>query len=258
MWYRLWREITINYWLSKSSTYLNIYTKRSCVNGKKKKKTTPKQGTQPSVKGVVWLQFSGLVDLGLLCKCGSLASCRHLSGVGGQLFTLDGSIWGKCGNFSWQTPMSATNSSPPQTYTPSPSTSTHFSFKDLPQMPQLQGRCSPAETLLTQSNLEWAFLPFLENSVQFIHSVVSDSLWSHGLEHAKPPCPSPTPRAYSNSCPFSRWCHPTISSSVIPFSSCLQSFPEWGSFQMSQFFASGGQNTGVAASTSVLPMNIQD
>ena len=224
----------------------------------KKKKTTPKQGTQPSVKGVVWLQFSGLVDLGLLCKCGSLASCRHLSGVGGQLFTLDGSIWGKCGNFSWQTPMSATNSSPPQTYTPSPSTSTHFSFKDLPQMPQLQGRCSPAETLLTQSNLEWAFLPFLENSVQFSHSVMSKSLWPHGLEHVKPPCPSPTPRAYSNSCPFSRWCHPTISSSVIPFSSCLQSFPESGSFQMSQFFASGGQSIGVAASTSVLPMNIQD
>ena len=79
-----------------------------------------------------------------------------------------------------------------------------------------------------------------------------------GLQHARLPCPSPTPRACSNSCPLSRWCHPTISSSVIPFSSCLQSFPAWGSFPMSQFFASGGQSIGASALASVLPMNIQD
>ena len=94
--------------------------------------------------------------------------------------------------------------------------------------------------------------------VQVSHSVVSDSLWPHGLPHARPPCPSPTPGACSNSCPPSRWCHPTISSSVVPFSSCLQSFPGSGSFQMSQFFTSGGQSIGVSASASVLPMNIQD
>ena len=87
---------------------------------------------------------------------------------------------------------------------------------------------------------------------------MSDSLQPHESQHARPPCPSPTSGVYSNSCPFSWWCHPTISSSVIPFSSCLQSFPASGSFQMSQLFASGGQSIGVAASTSVLPMNTQD
>ena len=93
---------------------------------------------------------------------------------------------------------------------------------------------------------------------QFSHSAVSDSLWPHGLQHARLPCPSSIPRVYSNSCPLSQWCHPTIPSSVIPFSSCLQSFPASGSFPMSQFFTSGGQSIGVSASTSVLPMNIQD
>ena len=93
---------------------------------------------------------------------------------------------------------------------------------------------------------------------QFTRSVMSESLWLHGLQHARPPCPSTTPRAYSNACPLSWWCHPTISFSVVPFSSCLQSFPAPGSFLMSQFFASGGQSIGVSASTSVLPMNIQD
>ena len=92
---------------------------------------------------------------------------------------------------------------------------------------------------------------------QFSPSVVSDSLRPHGLQHTRPPCSSPTPRVYSNSCPLSWWCHPIISSSVIPFSSHLQSFPESWSFQMSQFFASGGQSIGVSASASVLPMNIQ-
>ena len=99
------------------------------------------------------------------------------------------------------------------------------------------------------------------SSVQFNHSVMSNSLQPHGLQHAKPPCPSPTPGVYSvgvYSCPLSRWCHPTIPSSVIPFSSCLQSFPALGSFQMSQFFTSGGQSIGVSVSASVLPMNIQD
>ena len=87
---------------------------------------------------------------------------------------------------------------------------------------------------------------------------MSDSLRPHGLQHASPPCPSPTARVYPNSHPLSRWCHPTISSSVIPFSSCPQSFPASGSFQMNQLFASGGQSIGVSASASVLPMNTQD
>ena len=89
-------------------------------------------------------------------------------------------------------------------------------------------------------------------------SVLSDFLQPDGLQHARLPCPSPTPGAYSNSYPLNRWCHPTIFSSVIPFSSCLQSFPASGSFQMSQLFASGGQSIGASASASVLPMNIQD
>ena len=96
------------------------------------------------------------------------------------------------------------------------------------------------------------------SSVQLSPSVVSDSLQPHELQHTRPHCPSPTPRVYPNSCLLSWWCHLTISSSVVPFSSCLQSFPTSGSFQMSWLFASGGQNTGVSALTSVLPMNTQD
>ena len=96
------------------------------------------------------------------------------------------------------------------------------------------------------------------SSDQFSHSVMADSLRPHELQHTRPPCPSPTPGACQNSCPLSWWCHPTISSSVILFSSCLQSFPAPGSFQMSQLFASSGQSIGVSASTSVLPMNTQD
>ena len=95
-------------------------------------------------------------------------------------------------------------------------------------------------------------------SVQFSHSVVSDSLRPHEPPHARPPCPSPTAGVHPNPCPLSQWCHPTISSSVIPLSSCPQSFPASGSFPMSQLFASGGQSVGVSASTSVLPMTIQD
>ena len=94
-------------------------------------------------------------------------------------------------------------------------------------------------------------------SVQFSRSVMSDSLQPHGLLHTRLPCPSPTPRAYSTSCPSSRWCHPTISSSVIPFSSCPQSFPASGSFPMSHFFTSNGERIRVSASASVLPMKIQ-
>ena len=94
--------------------------------------------------------------------------------------------------------------------------------------------------------------------VQFSHSVVSNSLKPHEPQHARPPCPSPTPGVHPNPCPLSRWCHPTISSSAIPFSSCLWSFPASGSFPMSQLFTSGSQSIGVSASTSVLPMNTQD
>ena len=94
--------------------------------------------------------------------------------------------------------------------------------------------------------------------VQFSHSAMSDSLLTHGLQHARTPCPSPTPGIHSNSRPSSQWCHPNISSSVIPFSSCPQSFPASGSFPRSQFFTSGGRIIGVSASASVLPMNIQD
>ena len=93
---------------------------------------------------------------------------------------------------------------------------------------------------------------------QFSRLVMSNSLWLYGLQQARSPCPSPTIGVYSNSRPLSWWCHPTISSSVTPFSSCLQSFPACGSFQMSQFFTSGGQSIGASASASVPPMNIQD
>ena len=95
-------------------------------------------------------------------------------------------------------------------------------------------------------------------SVQFSRSVVYDSLQPHGLQHTRFPCPWPTPGTCSNSCPSSQWFHPTISSSVVPFFSCLQSFPASGYFPMNQFFASGGQSIGGSASASVLPMNIQD
>ena len=99
-------------------------------------------------------------------------------------------------------------------------------------------------------------VPF--RSHQISPSVLSDSLWTHESQYARPPCPSSTPRVYSNSSPLSQWCDPTISSSAVPFCSYLQSFPASGSFPMSQLFAWGGQSTGVSASTSVLPMNIQD
>jgi len=101
-------------------------------------------------------------------------------------------------------------------------------------------------------SLHWQFLFLL----LFYHSVMSDSLWPHGLQHARPPCPSPSPGVYSNSCPLSQWCHPTISSSVVPFFSCPQSFPASGSLPVSQLFTEGGHGIGASASASVFPMNI--
>ena len=95
-------------------------------------------------------------------------------------------------------------------------------------------------------------------SVQFSRSVLSESIWSHESQHSRPPCPSPTPGVYSNSCPLSQWCHPAISSSVVPFSSCPQPLPASGSFPMSQLFTWDGQSTGVSASALVLTMNTQD
>ena len=105
--------------------------------------------------------------------------------------------------------------------------------------------------------LDWKYQYCENDSVHFSHSVLSDSTWLHGLQPARPPSPSTSPRVYSNSCPLSQWCHSTISSSVTPFSSCPQSFLALESFPMSQLFASGGQSTGASVSASVLPMNIQ-
>ena len=124
-----------------------------------------------------------------------------------------------------------------------------FSFPDLLPI-------SYTLNYLKSSCFSWLHL--FSCSVQFSHSIMSNSLRSHGLQHARPPCPSPTPGVYSNSCPLSQWWHPTISSSVTPFSSCLQSFPASGSLQMSQPFISGDQSIGISASTSILPMNTQD
>ena len=126
---------------------------------------------------------------------------------------------------------------------------------------------SPGNVAVHHEGIPW-ILPRLDpsrllhpseiGSVQFRCSVLSNSLWPHGLQHTKPPCPSPSPRVYSTPRPLSRWCHPAISSSVVPFSSYLLSIPALGSFQMSQFFESGGQSVGVSALSPVLPMNIQD
>ena len=127
--------------------------------------------------------------------------------------------------------------------------STHLSFT----VWESQYMITVPQCSKSYSRVCWLYFQF-----QFSCSVMSDSFRPHGLQHARPPCSSPIPGAYSKSCPLSRWCHPIISSSVVPFSSCLQSFKASGSFQMSQFFASGGQRIGVSASATVLPMNIQD
>ena len=112
---------------------------------------------------------------------------------------------------------------------------------------------------LTETVAVSYFSPHMFSSVQFSSVAQScPTLWPHESQHTRPPCPSQTPRVYSNSCPSSRWCHPAITSSVIPFSSCPQSFPASGSFPMSQLFASGGQRIAISASASVLPMNTQD
>ena len=113
-------------------------------------------------------------------------------------------------------------------------------------------RYEQGEWGVTKQDLGYQF-----SSAQFSHSVVSDSLWPHGPQHARPPCPSPTPRVHSNSCPLSQWCRPAISSSVTPFPFCPQSFPASGSFTVSQLFTSDGQSTEASASASVLPMTIQ-
>ena len=129
-----------------------------------------------------------------------------------------------------------------------------------PLIPRVStGQCQHFPTLevLAFSSPQWS-CPEKSHSVQFSPSVVSNSLQPHEPQHARPPCPPPTPGVHPNPCPSSWCCHPIISSSVVPFSSYPQSFPESGSFQMSQLFASGGQSIGVSASTSVLPMNTQD
>ena len=114
------------------------------------------------------------------------------------------------------------------------------------------------DTISFNLRLKDILLNMLFSSVQFSCSVMSDSLQPHELQHARLPCPSPTPRVHPNSCPSSQWCHPIISSSVVPFSACPQSFPASGSFQISQLFTSGGQSIGVSTSTSVLPVDTQD
>ena len=124
-------------------------------------------------------------------------------------------------------------------------------FHILPNSRTTQKKCRADDTIYSLLLMEFS-------SVQFIRSVVTDSLRPHELQHARPLCPSPTTGVHPKPCPLSRWCHPTISSSVVPFSSCSQSFPASGSFQISQLFVSGGQSIGVSASESVLPMNTQD
>ena len=129
----------------------------------------------------------------------------------------------------------------------------HSSFPgDLFSLPPAPLICTMA-ALFSELSVSW-----VSQSVQFSLSVVSNLLQPYELQHARPPCPLPTPRVHTNPCPLSWCCHLTISCSVVPFSSCLQSFPAWGCFQMSQLFASGDQNIGVSASTSVLPMNTQN
>ena len=136
----------------------------------------------------------------------------------------------------------------------------------LPLFPATLGNTPPnwgdgGEFDENRPNLDIVFIPVSYHclySVQFSCSIVSNSLWPHGLQHARLPCSSPSPRACLNSCPSSWWCHPTISFSVVSFSSCPQSCPASGSYPMSQFFTSGGQRIGVSSSTSVLPMKIQD
>ena len=126
-------------------------------------------------------------------------------------------------------------------------------FTDVFRSEKIQGLGKKASTSASLTTLK----PLTMLELEFSRSVMSDSLRPHGLQHPRLPCPSPTPGAYSDSCPLSQWCHPTILSSVFPFSSCLQSFPSSGSFLVSQLFTSSGQNIGVSASVSDLPINIR-
>ena len=132
------------------------------------------------------------------------------------------------------------------------------SWKTEPEPPGIKPLMNSVRLWDIYWNCERSCFTVFKLLAQFSSSVMFDSLRPHELQHARPPCPSPTPRVYSNSCLLSWWCHPTISFSVIPFSSCPQSFPASGSLPMSQLFASGGQSIGVSASTSVLPMHTQD
>ena len=136
----------------------------------------------------------------------------------------------------------------------------HHQFPELAQthVHWVSDAIQPSHPLSTPSPLAFNRNMYQFSSVQFSRSVMSDSLQPHELQHVRPLCPSPTSGVYSNSCPSSQWCHPAISSSVVPFSSCPQSLPASGSFPMSQLFASGGQSIRVSASASVLPVNTQD
>ena len=129
----------------------------------------------------------------------------------------------------------------------------HFSKEDI----QMANRYMQIKTTM-RYHLTPLKMAITKSSVQFSPSVVSNCLWPHELQHTRLPCPSLSPTVCSNSCPLSQWCHPTISSFVVPFSSCPQSFPASRAFQMSQLFASGDRSIGISASTSVLPMNTQE
>ena len=134
--------------------------------------------------------------------------------------------------------------------------------------------CQFSYNITLSPRFHWCFFKLVDSQVNPLLLLTGETFWDylhlrsetqvcptlqpHGLKHARPPCPSPTPKAYWNSCPWSQWCHPTVSSFVIPLSSCLQSFPALGYFSKSQFFPSGGQHIGASVSASVLPVNIQD
>ena len=164
----------------------------------------------------------------------------------------------------WVAVLSSSGSSQPRDWTPAlQADSLLLNHLRSPQKDYIWWKWFVAQSTVQFFNHHWYLI--IEKlhrkfrvSVQFSHSVVSDSLWPHGLQHARLPCPSPTSGASSNSCPSSWWRHPTISSSVIPFSFCFQSFPASGSFLMSQFFTSGAQSIGASASASILQMNIQN
>ena len=198
-------------------------------------KGLPGRSRSSSLEKGNWLvRVAWLLECGQLTLSGMLSSLSFLPSIllHCQLFTIGISCW-----FEWLSWINLL-------YVPSAKT-------HRPLLHPMQTRAFSPKTMC-------ACVLSHFSSVQFSHSVVSDSLQSHELQHARPPCLSPTPGAYPNSCPWSWWCYPIISSSVVPFSSCPQSFPESGSFQVSQLSTSGSQSTGVSAATSVLPMNTKD